>query len=69
MTPNLRVFKRSVYGTDRFYPVNATAQTICDLMSAKTLTKEQINFIQSKGWIVELVESETLEERQAKYNQ
>jgi hypothetical protein len=67
--PHLRVFKRTVYGTDRFSPVNATAQTICDLMGAKTLTKEQINIVQSQGWTVDFVETESLEERRAKYNQ
>lgn len=53
---------KSVYGVDRFYPVNDPARgLVCGLLKAKTLTEEQIELLRGIGLTV-VVETKNFNE-------
>ena len=54
----IQVQIRSVYGTDRIYPIDDTAKQFCKLTGTKTLTANHLNCIKSMGVTVTVVASD-----------
>lgn len=51
----LKLQVRSVYGTERIYPMNTQAQILADLIRKKTFTKEDVATMQRLGFAIEWV--------------
>lgn len=51
----VKVTIRSVYGNERIYPANETAQKFADLACQVTLRRSDIEIIKSLGFTVEVV--------------
>lgn len=55
MNSLLKLQVRSVYGTERIYPMNAQAHNICELLRRKTLNKDDVMILQKMGFAIEWV--------------
>jgi hypothetical protein len=55
MNTTVLVEVRSVYGKQRIYPANATAEHFTSLVGQKTLTMDHLRVIQALGYAVETV--------------
>jgi hypothetical protein len=45
---------RTVYGVDKFYPVNPASLIFAEINGAKTLSRRTINLIKELGYVVEV---------------
>ena len=52
--PNMEieVLLKTSYGTPKFYPINNNAKTICELMHAKCLSKDQLLICKKADWTI-----------------
>jgi hypothetical protein len=55
MDITLEMQVRSVYGTDRIYPMNEQARRLTDLLGRKTFTKDDLAKIKAMGFAVKWV--------------
>jgi len=58
---DLKVFKKTVYGIDKLYPVCEKSGLFCALAGTKTLTEEMLKKIKKLGFTISLVDNFNLE--------
>ncbi|MCK5601907.1 hypothetical protein KAR91_08565 [Candidatus Pacearchaeota archaeon] len=51
----VQYYKKDVYGKALYYPANATAKIVCNLVGAKTLNNVQLATCEQLGFAVEQV--------------
>lgn len=56
--PELIVKLKRVYGRERFYPWNDTAETLIRVMQKKTFTKRQLMLYKEGGWKIQVIQDE-----------
>jgi len=50
----LLLYAKDVYGKTRYYPINETAKTICNLMNKKTFSRDHLKLCDQAGWEVDV---------------
>lgn len=58
----LEVCIKNVYGVERIYPMNATAEEVCRLIGRKTLNRNDLEILKRLGYEIKQVESTKLED-------
>ncbi len=51
----IQVYKKRVYGVDRYYPANTITEFICCIKDRKTLTSEDMKMCVKWGFHVEVI--------------
>jgi len=51
---------RNVYGVEKYYPANPTAEIFAEINQAKTLSRRTINLIKDLGYVVEVKPKEVV---------